>query len=145
MIRIAVYDDNATRRESLKAFMHLNEGFVFAGGFANCAAILEEVEACRPDLILMDIEMPDADGISGVRLVKSKFPGVKIIMQTAFDDDDKVFAAIQAGAEGYILKSAGVLQIRQSIDEVIRRRQHEPQHCVESDAVLQPAAAKNRL
>jgi DNA-binding NarL/FixJ family response regulator len=63
--------------------------------------------------------MPLADGISGVRVVKQKYPHIKIIMQTAFDDDDKVFASIQAGAEGYILKSAGVLQIQQSIDEVM--------------------------
>ena len=119
MIRIAVYDDNQSRRESLQALISLNEGYAYVGGFAHTANILEDVQSCRPDLILMDIEMPQADGISGVRLLRSNFPGVKIIMQTAFDDDEKVFAAIQAGAEGYILKSAGVLQIKQSIDEVM--------------------------
>ena len=119
MIRIAVYDDNKSRRDSLQALLQFNEGYEFAGSFENCSAIADDVEATNPDLILMDIEMPLADGISGVRIVKQKYPHIKIIMQTAFDDDDKVFAAIQAGAEGYILKSAGVLQITQSIDEVM--------------------------
>ena len=119
MIRVAIYDDNKARRESLEAMMRLNAGYEFAGSFENCSTIADDVEATNPDLILMDIEMPLADGISGVRVVKQQYPHIKIIMQTAFDDDEKVFAAIQAGAEGYILKSAGVLQIQQSIDEVM--------------------------
>lgn len=119
MIRIAVYDDNKARRESLEAFMRLSPGIVHAGSFENCANIRTDIAAALPDLILMDIEMPEADGISGVRFVKMYYPHIKVIMQTAFDDDDKVFASIQAGAEGYILKNASVTQIAQSIDEVM--------------------------
>ena len=119
MVRIAVYDDNKARRESLQAFMQLLPGFQFAGSFENCANIISDIETSEPDIILMDIEMPVADGISGVRIVKKYYPHIKVIMQTAFDDDDKVFAAIQAGAEGYILKNASVTQIAQSIDEVM--------------------------
>ena len=92
----------------------------FAGGFENCSSVLKDIETVHPDVILMDIEMPAVDGIEGVKLVKQKYPGIKIIMQTVFDDDDKVFASLQAGAEGYILKSATVTQIVQSIDEVIK-------------------------
>lgn len=119
MVRVAVYDDNKARRESLQAFMQLSPGIEFAGSFENCAQILDDIKVTQPDLILMDIEMPEADGITGVRLVKQHYPHIKVIMQTAFDDDDKVFAAIQAGAEGYILKNASVLQLAQSIDEVM--------------------------
>ena len=119
MIRIAVYDDNKARRESLQAFLQLNNEMEFAGSFENCNTILEDIASARPDLILMDIEMPGINGIEGVLLVKKHFPQIKIIMQTAFDDDDKVFAAIKAGAEGYILKNASVNQITQSIDDVI--------------------------
>lgn len=64
--------------------------------------------------------MPVVNGLEGVKAVKQQQPHVKIIMQTAFDDDDKVFAALQAGAEGYILKTASVTQIAQSIDEVMK-------------------------
>jgi DNA-binding NarL/FixJ family response regulator len=119
MIRIAVYDDNKARRESLHAFIQLTPDFEYAGGFENCSSILDDVAVTRPDVILMDIEMPGVDGISGVRIVKQHFPDIKVIMQTAFDDDDKVFAAIQAGAEGYILKTATISQIKQSIDEAM--------------------------
>ncbi len=119
MVRIAVYDDNEFRRDSLAAFINLSTGFQFAGSFENCTNIIKDMDLVAPDLVLMDIEMPGIDGIGGVRLIKQHYPHIKVIMQTAFDDDDRVFAAIQAGAEGYILKSASINQISQSIDEVI--------------------------
>lgn len=119
MIRIAVYDDSKARRDSLEAFLKLTPGYEHAGGFENCSSILDDIAAVKPDVMLMDIEMPLVDGIDGVRLVKQHYPHIKVIMQTAFDDDEKVFAAIQAGAEGYILKNASVLQLAQSIDEVL--------------------------
>jgi DNA-binding NarL/FixJ family response regulator len=120
MIRVVVYDDNKARRESLQALINLSPDLEYAGSFENTAAILDDTTNCNPDIILMDIEMPGGNGIEGVRLMKQKFPQVKFIMQTAFDDDDKVFAALQAGAEGYILKTASVTQIAQSIDEVMK-------------------------
>lgn len=120
MIKVAVYDDNKARRESLQALVYLSSELEYVGGFENCAAILDDIKAAKPDIILMDIEMPGGNGIDGVKLAKQHFPGIKIIMQTAFDDDDKVFAALQAGAEGYILKTASVTQIAQSIDEVMK-------------------------
>ncbi len=119
MIRTVIYDDNGARRESLQALIQLTPDFEFAGSFENCANIEEDILATNPDVILMDIEMPLVNGIDGVRMVKRHYPHVKVIMQTAFDDDDKVFAAIQAGAEGYILKNASVKQIAQSIEEVM--------------------------
>lgn len=119
MIRIAVYDDNKERRESLQAFLKHTPGYEFAGSFENCSNIRNDIAALNPDLILMDIEMPEVNGIEGVKIVKQFFPQIKIIMQTAFDDDEKVFDAIKAGAEGYILKHASILQISQSIDEVM--------------------------
>lgn len=120
MIKVAVYDDNKSRRESLAAFISLSPDMEHAGSFENCANILQEVAEYQPDIILMDIEMPIVDGLEGVKRVKLKHPEIKIIMQTAFDDDDKIFAALQAGAEGYILKTASVNQISQSIDEVMK-------------------------
>lgn len=120
MIKVVVYDDSKERRESLATLLSFSDGLSFAGGFENTATIKDDMAAANPDVILMDIEMPGGDGIEGVRLVKTHFPAIKIIMQTAFDDDDKIFAALQAGAEGYILKSASVTQIAQSIDDVMK-------------------------
>lgn len=120
MVRIAIYDDNIARRESLEAFMQLSPGLTHVGSFKNCSNINADISSSMPDLVLMDIEMPETDGITGVRFIKKFYPHIKVIMQTAFDDDDKVFAAIQAGAEGYILKHASVTQMAQSIDEVMK-------------------------
>ena len=119
MIRILVYDDNKSRRESLKAFISFTPGFELVGSFENCNRIEADIRENSPDIILMDIEMPGVNGINGVGIVKKIAPQVKVIMQTAFDDDDKVFAALQAGAEGYILKSASIDQMQQTITEVM--------------------------
>lgn len=120
MIRVAVYDDNKARRESLQAFIAMSPDLEEAGVYENCDGILQHIQASKPDIILMDIEMPEVNGLEGVKQVKQQYPEIKIIMQTAFDDDDKIFAALQAGAEGYILKSASVIQIAQSIDDVMK-------------------------
>jgi DNA-binding NarL/FixJ family response regulator len=118
MIRLVIYDDNRARRESLEALLSLTDNMEWAGSFSDCSTVAEDMEALMPDVVLMDIEMPNVDGISGVREIKKHFPGVKIIMQTVFENTEKIFAALQAGAEGYILKNAPVEAIIQSIEEV---------------------------
>lgn len=118
MIRVAIYDDNAVRRDSLQTILALQTDLICVGSHDHCGSILQDLQKERPDIILMDLEMPVVNGIEGIRLAKANFPEIKIIVQTAFDDDEKVFAALKAGAEGYILKSASVTQITQSIDEV---------------------------
>ena len=120
MVKVVVYDDNQTRRESLQALVAMSPELEWGGGFANCNDVKEDMQRTQPDLVLMDIEMPGTDGLTGVKLIKQHFPAAKIIMQTAFDDDDKIFTALQYGAEGYILKTASVTQIAQSIDEVMK-------------------------
>ena len=120
MVKVVVYDDNQTRRESLQALVAMSPELEWGGGFANCNDVKEDMQRTQPDLVLMDIEMPGTDGLTGVKLIKQHFPAAKIIMQTAFDDDDKIFTALQYGAEGYILNTASVTQIAQSIDEVMK-------------------------
>jgi len=120
MINIAIYDDHKPRRDSLEALLSLSTHYHLAGSFSNCVHILEDTNRLNPDLILMDIEMPDMDGIEGMRLLKQIHPEVKVIIQTAFEDDEKIFKAMQAGAEGYILKTATVQQITQAIDDVMQ-------------------------
>jgi DNA-binding NarL/FixJ family response regulator len=118
MIKVAIFEDNKSRRDSLAAFLDLSAHFKHVGSFINCANVLNDIASCKPDIVFMDIEMPVVDGLQGIKLIKQHFSHIKIIVQTAYDEDNKVFAALQLGAEGYILKSAGIAQLAQSIDEV---------------------------
>ena len=118
MIRIVIYDDSQQRRESLQALLSLTEGMECIASFPDCSHVIDEISKFQPDIVLMDIEMPNVDGISGVTMIKKKFPEVRIIMQTVYEDEEKIFASLKAGAEGYILKSASAEKITQSIEEV---------------------------
>jgi DNA-binding NarL/FixJ family response regulator len=118
MIRVVVYDDNSARRKSLEALLMLSEGVECIGSFTDCSTVLHDMEALRPSLVLMDIEMPNVNGIEGVKKIKQCYPEIKIVMQTVFEDEEKIFASLQAGAEGYILKTASAEKIIQSIIEV---------------------------
>ena len=118
MIKIVIYDDHRQRCESLKALLSLTEDMDCVGTFGDCSHVLEDMRTLQPDVVLMDIEMPVVDGISGVITIKKEFPQVRIIMQTVFEDEARIFASLQAGAEGYILKNASADKIVQSIREV---------------------------
>jgi len=118
MINVFIYDDNDARRDSLVALLELTEAMNYVGSAANCANTEMDMQNAKPDVVLMDIEMPDTDGIEGVRRIKNKFPHIKIIMQTVYEDSDKIFNALRNGAEGYILKKASINHIIESIIEV---------------------------
>lgn len=118
MTRVFIYDDNAARRDSLIALLDLTDSMEYAGSAANCVRVEEDMAVALPDIVLMDIEMPDVDGIEGVRRIKSQYPDIKVIMQTVFEDNEKIFSALKNGAEGYILKRASIASIIESINEV---------------------------
>jgi len=118
MIRLVIYDDNLQRSQSLKALLFLTDGMQCVADFPDCSHVKEDMEQYYPDVVLMDIEMPNVDGISGVTIIKKNFPEIRIIMQTVFEDEERIFASLKAGAEGYILKTASADKITQSIEEV---------------------------
>lgn len=118
MIRIVIYDDNPQRCASLQALLSLTEGMQCVADFPDCSHVVKDMEEFYPDVVLMDIEMPNVDGISGVSLIKKNFPHIRIIIQTVYEDEEKIFASLQAGAEGYILKNASAEKITQCIEEV---------------------------
>lgn len=117
-IRIFIYDDSRERRDSLKGLLSLNDEFKLIGEAANCVHVVDEMEHFAPDVVLMDINMPIVDGLEGLRRIKTKFPEIKVLMQTAFDDSDKIFTSIKNGASGYILKNDKPQRILQAIEEV---------------------------
>src|SRR6187402_2572748 len=118
MIRIVIYDDHPQRCESLNALLMLSGDMECVGTFHDCSHVVEDMRRLQPDIVLMDIAMPEVDGISGVRKIKKEFPGIRIIMQTVFADEARIFASLQAGAEGYILKDTSAEKIIESITEV---------------------------
>lgn len=117
-IRVFIYDDNHPRRDSLKALIELSPELIFCGEGVNCLQIVADMENCFPDVVLMDINMPEADGITGLKEIKKKYPHIKVLMQTVFDDTEKIFECIKNGASGYILKKDPPQRILQAIQEV---------------------------
>ena len=120
MTHVIIYDDNATRRESLKILLESAEGYIVCGMFGSCVHVEQHMKEFEPDIVLMDIQMPECDGIEGVKKISEFFPNTKVIMQTVFEDDDKIFDAIKFGASGYILKKAEPHKIIEAIEEVLQ-------------------------
>jgi DNA-binding NarL/FixJ family response regulator len=117
-VKVVIFEDNNRLREGLYQLINGSAGLNCVGAFANCDNIIKHIEESGPDVVLMDIEMPGITGIEGVIKIKEKFPEIKILMETIFEDDDKIFQSICAGAEGYILKGTPPAEIIESIKEI---------------------------
>ena len=117
-IRVIIFDDNDLLRDSVSMLLQDSGDFTLAGSYSNCFNVIENIQETKPDVVIMDIDMPGINGIEGVKLIRKNFPTVQILMLTVFDDDEKVFAAIKAGANGYILKNAEPKNLLHAISEV---------------------------
>ena len=102
--RIIIFDDNEERLNSVAMLLNLSPNFECVGTFKNCNSLVEDVEKTEPDLVLMDIDMPGINGIEATRLVRKHFDALPVIMQTIFEENDKIFDSLRAGANGYLLK-----------------------------------------
>ncbi len=118
-VQILVYEDNASLRESLANLLSLTEIYQVAGAYADCSGVKERVAQWQPDVILMDIDMPGINGINAVKQIRSFNGAVQIIMLTVFDDNNHVFEALCAGANGYLLKKYISDRLVPSIQEVL--------------------------
>jgi DNA-binding NarL/FixJ family response regulator len=118
MINVVIYDDHNPRREAVKMLIALEAELQCIGDFPDCNNVINDLGVLLPDIVLMDIDMPGINGIDGVKLLRGEYPGVRIIMQTVFEDDDKIFNSILAGADGYILKNAPPEKLIAGIFEV---------------------------
>ncbi|OPG94994.1 DNA-binding response regulator [Chryseobacterium mucoviscidosis] len=118
-IRLILADDDSFIRESLKVLLGLDPGISVTGSASNGREALELLESGTPaDVVLMDIRMPDCDGVEGTRIVKTHFPDVRVLMLTTFDDDEYIIQALQNGASGYLLKNVPPDRIIQGIKTV---------------------------
>jgi len=117
-IKVIIVDDNDSLRDSVGMLLQDTPNFTLAGSYSHCLDIIENIKDTQPDVVIMDIDMPGMNGIEGVKLIRKNFPAVQVLMLTVFDDDEKVFAAIKAGAGGYILKNAEPENLLHAISEV---------------------------
>ncbi|HWJ30556.1 MAG TPA: response regulator transcription factor, partial [Flavisolibacter sp.] len=117
-IRIAIFEDNKLIRDALEAILNGTPGFNCTGAFPDCNSIDRDIKRSEPDVVMMDIEMPGTNGIEATKKITENFPQVKVLIQTVFNDSEKIFKALCAGASGYILKSETPAKQLEAIDEV---------------------------
>ncbi|MEI7662701.1 MAG: response regulator transcription factor [Bacteroidota bacterium] len=118
MIKVAIYEDNEALRKSLSHLIMGSPDMELAGAFEEGAGILQNCSSLLPDVIVMDIDMPGITGIEATLLVKEKFPSVNVLIFTVFNDRQRVFDALCAGATGYLLKKATTIQILEAITDL---------------------------
>lgn len=106
MIRVNIYEDQSEIRELLIETVRSSSDLLLVNAYPNAKEILENTRKDKPEVLLMDIQMPGISGIEAVQLVKRQYPQIQICMQTVFEDNEKIFAAICSGASGYILKDS---------------------------------------
>jgi len=104
--------------DAYRSILNGSLGYTCAGSFTSCNNWRQDIEKTRPDVILMDIEMTGINGIKATGLIKKEFPQVKVLVQTVFEDDAKIFEALCAGANGYILKSSSPVKMLEAITDV---------------------------
>jgi len=118
-VNIAIFEDNDRLRESLVYLLNSTEGYKVVSQHNNCTEAATITRVYMPDVVLMDIDMPGTSGIKGVSMVKEARPETAVIMYTVFEDDDKLFQCLCAGANGYLLKKTQPAKLFDAIQEVI--------------------------
>ena len=120
MVRIVIVDDNVFLQKAVAEKLSFFEDLTLKFTALNSVDLLDKLAKNKNiDLILMDIEMPECNGIEATKLVKDKYPQIKIIMLTVFDNDENIFNAIKAGADGYLLKEVNPKELHQGIHETM--------------------------
>ena len=130
MIRVLVADDHAVVRQGLRTFLELQEDIEVVADVADGRAALAAVSQYAPDVVLMDLVLPEVDGVEAIRRIARERPRTRVIALTSFLDDDKVFPAVRAGAAGYLLKDVEPPELVRAIRTVHR-----------GEALLHPAVA----
>jgi DNA-binding NarL/FixJ family response regulator len=115
---VMIVEDRGRIRETIMNIINSSEGLKCIGSFGTCEEALETLKTTLPDVLLMDIGLPGMSGIEGVRVIKSRYPSLEVLMHTVYDDDDKIFQSICAGASGYVLKNAESSELIRAIRDI---------------------------
>jgi DNA-binding NarL/FixJ family response regulator len=119
VIRAAIVEDRRDIREGLRLLIGGTDGFECTGSYRSMEEALPRMEQARPDVALIDIGLPGMSGIEGIRILKQRHPEVHLIMLTVYDDDDRIFQALCAGASGYLLKKTQPARLLESLREAV--------------------------
>ena len=120
MIKVLIADDQELIRQSLQIVLSIKEGISVIGTAENGKKVMEFLKKEKPDVILMDIRMPEMDGVQCTKAIKERYPEVKIIILTTFDDHEFVFSALKYGASGYLLKGISMDELDKAIHTVYK-------------------------
>lgn len=116
--RISIVEDDRDLREAMSLMIQFTDNYELASAFQNAEEAIEELSESDVDAVLMDINLPGHSGIECVKKLKSLFPKMLFLMCTSYEDDDKIFQSLKAGASGYILKTDGPVKIINALDEL---------------------------
>ena len=126
MIRIILFEDNNNFREAIKEALSYSDKVFLTATFENANNAIREIRKHEPDVVLMDIEMPGLSGLDALSEINKSCPGTKVMIQTQFEDEHRVFVALCRGAWGYALKSDSFDQIEQALVDVHHSRKGKP-------------------
>lgn len=116
---VCIVEDKADLREGMGMMIQMSKDYVLGGSYANAEEALKMVPMVKPDVVLMDINLPGASGITCVNALKAMYPDMLFMMCTAYEDNEKIFDSLKAGATGYILKTEGPSKILEALDDII--------------------------
>jgi len=119
LIKTAIIEDQRDIREGLTMLINGTEGYACTGSYRTMEEALDKISREMPDVVLSDIGLPGMDGIEGMRILKERYPQMLILMLTIYDDDDRIFDALCAGACGYLLKRTSPLRLLESLKEAV--------------------------
>ena len=119
LIKTAIIEDQRDIREGLTMLINGTEGYACTGSYRTMEEALDRISREMPDVVLSDIGLPGMDGIEGMRILKERYPQMLILMLTIYDDDDRIFDALCAGACGYLLKRTSPMRLLESLKEAV--------------------------